>query len=177
MRLHSTLVHLVQHPLLLQMNPFKQYSNYCALPCATLTPSFLLPSHSHYAEGSLPSLPLPSLRTLHLGDNQLTHVPDGLSACKRLEELYLERNCLTKLALPAFPRLTDLSVSGNSLRSLHFIKHLPALAVLRADHNSIDATTFPPHESLQELYLAHNSLAQVAPLASACPALQVGVWF
>ena len=59
---------------------------------------------------------LTSLRTLDLGHNALTSLPD-LSALTRLEILYIHDNALT--ALPALPpSLTYLNVSENPLPSL-----------------------------------------------------------
>ena len=93
---------------------------------------------------------LPRLRTLDLGHNALTSLPD-LSALTRLEILYLHDNALTSLpALP--PSLTYLNVSENPLPALA-LGDFPALLELRALDLGLSALPARAMPALRELHL------------------------
>jgi Leucine-rich repeat (LRR) protein len=101
---------------------------------------------------------LTALRTLDLGHNRLSVVPD-LSALTRLEILYLHDNALTDL--PRLPEsVTYLNVSENPLPELPAWR-LPALIELRA--LDLGLTSLPAFElpALRELHLRRNALEQV----------------
>ena len=101
---------------------------------------------------------LTRLRTLDLGHNRLTSVPD-LSALTRLEILYLHENALT--ALPALPEsLTYLNISENPLASIE-LGSLPNLIELRM--LDLGLTTFPDAAlpMLRELHLRRNAFTEV----------------
>ncbi|MDA0166898.1 leucine-rich repeat domain-containing protein [Solirubrobacter ginsenosidimutans] len=99
------------------------------------------------------------MRTLDLGHNALTAVPD-LSALTQLEILYLHENALT--ALPALPpSLTYLNISENPLRDVE-LGSLPNLIELRMLDLDLDA--FPdvaPLPALRELHLRRNRFKSV----------------
>jgi Leucine-rich repeat (LRR) protein len=102
---------------------------------------------------------LTNLRTLDLGHNALTAVPD-LAGLTRLEILYLHENALT--ALPALPpSLRYLNISENPLREVA-LGELPHLIELRM--LDLGLREFPPEvalPSLRELHLRRNRLTRV----------------
>lgn len=101
---------------------------------------------------------LTNLRTLDLGHNQLTAVPD-LSALEQLEILYLHENALREL--PALPRsLTYLNISENPLATI-VLGELPALIELRM--LDLGLSTFPAATlpALRELHLRRNAFTSI----------------
>jgi Leucine-rich repeat (LRR) protein len=101
---------------------------------------------------------LTTLRTLDLGHNALTSLPD-LSALERLEILYLHDNALTEL--PPLPRsLTYLNVSENPLRSLT-LGDFPALIELRALDLGLSSISLGAMPALRELHLRRNAFTAV----------------
>jgi len=101
---------------------------------------------------------LTNLRTLDLGHNALTSVPD-LSALTRLEILYLHDNAL--VALPPLPvSLTYLNVSENPLRSIA-LGELPELIELRLLDLGLTELSLPRLLALRELHLRTNALTSV----------------
>jgi Leucine-rich repeat (LRR) protein len=101
---------------------------------------------------------LTNLRTLDLGHNALTSLPD-LSALSRLEILYIHDNALT--ALPALPRsLTYLYVSENPLPGLS-LGDFPDLLELRALDLGLTALRLGALPALRELHLRRNAFTAV----------------
>ncbi|GLG98442.1 Connectin, partial [Gryllus bimaculatus] len=121
--------------------------------------------------GQLASLGWAGLRTLDASGNALVRVEGGaLRGLARLERLLLARNHLTELPrdlLADAPRLWFLSLAGNPLAlppdGRAFLA-APALQVL--DLSACKLSAFPDDvlgedNSLQELLVANNSIAQV----------------
>ena len=98
---------------------------------------------------------LPRLRTLDLGHNALSSVPD-LSGLTRLEILYLHDNALR--SLPRLPAsLTYLNVSENPLREIS-LGELPELIELRMLDLGLTALPAIVAPKLRELHLRTNRL-------------------
>jgi Leucine-rich repeat (LRR) protein len=101
---------------------------------------------------------LTRLRTLDLGHNALTAVPD-LSALTQLEILYLHENALG--ALPALPpSLTYLNISENPLQSID-LGSLPNLIELRMLDLGLSAFPDVALPALRELHLRRNRFTAV----------------
>lgn len=103
-----------------------------------------------------------NLRTLQLGDNQLTAVT-GLERFTGLTRLSLENNRLTTVAgLAHLPLLSQLRLNGNRLRALPGLGQLTQLTVLGLEHNELDALPEVGQLTLlTELDLAGNRFAAV----------------
>jgi Leucine-rich repeat (LRR) protein len=101
---------------------------------------------------------LPNLRTLDLGHNALTAVPD-LSGLTRLEILYLHENALTDLpGLP--PSLTYLNLSENPWRELS-LPDLPQLIELRLLDLGLSSLPDARFPKLRELHLRRNAFTAI----------------
>ena len=101
---------------------------------------------------------LTRLRTLDLGHNRLTAVPD-LSALTQLEILYLHENALT--ALPALPpSLTYLNISENPLETVA-LGELPALIELRMLDLGLSRFPDVALPALRELHLRRNAFTAI----------------
>ncbi|KAL1140925.1 hypothetical protein AAG570_000853, partial [Ranatra chinensis] len=83
----------------------------------------------------VPSLPLPSLVTLALGHNQLSHLPPDMAAnltsLKRLDVSYNEMT-----SVPAFPQLRSLNIAANPITTItnNSFKAFPHLLRLNLQH-------------------------------------------
>jgi len=131
------------------------------------------------AEISLAAVPswigsLTRLRTLDLGHNVLSSLPDSMAELQALEILYIHDNRLA--ALPAWigslRSLTYLNVAENGLRSLPEVSGLSHLIELRAMHNRLtDVPELPA--SLRELHLRGNECVTVPAAVRGLPELRV----
>ena len=117
---------------------------------------------------------LTRLRTLDLGHNALTALPDSMAALQALEILYVHDNALG--ALPAWigelRALTYLNVAENGLTALPELAGLTNLIELRLMHNAL--TDVPPlPASLRELHLRGNACTGVPDAVRGLPELRV----
>ncbi len=131
------------------------------------------------AEISLDSVPswigsLTRLRTLDLGHNVLSSLPDSMAELQALEILYIHDNRLSELPswLGSLGALTYLNVAENGLRSLPPLAGLASLIELRLMHNRL--TGVPPlPPSLRELHLRGNECVAVPPAVRGLAELRV----
>jgi Leucine-rich repeat (LRR) protein len=131
------------------------------------------------AEIQLASVPswigsLTRLRTLDLGHNILSSLPDSMAGLQALEILYIHDNRLGELPswLGSLRALTYLNVAENGARSLPEVAGLTRLIELRAMHNRLtDVPPLPP--SLRELHLRGNECVAVPPAVRGLPELRV----
>lgn len=131
------------------------------------------------AEISLGAVPswigsLTRLRTLDLGHNVLSSLPDSMAELQALEILYIHDNRLSVLPswLGSLRSLTYLNVAENGLRSLPGVAGLSRLIELRAMHNRLtDVPELPP--SLRELHLRGNECLAVPAAVRGLPELRV----
>ena len=131
------------------------------------------------AEISLASVPawigsLTRLRTLDLGHNVLSSLPDSMAALQALEILYIHDNRLGELPawIGSLSSLTYLNVAENGLRALPAVSGLSRLIELRAMHNRLtDVPRLPA--SLRELHLRGNECVSVPAAVRGLPELRV----
>ena len=131
------------------------------------------------AEISLAAVPswigsLTRLRTLDLGHNVLSSLPDSMAELQALEILYIHDNRLAVLPdwIGSLRSLTYLNVAENGLRSLPEVSGLSHLIELRAMHNRLtDVPALPP--SLRELHLRGNECVTVPAAVRGLPELRV----
>jgi Leucine-rich repeat (LRR) protein len=131
------------------------------------------------AEISLGSVPawigsLTRLRTLDLGHNVLSSLPDSMAELQALEILYIHDNRLSELPpwLGSLGSLTYLNVAENGLGTLPALSGLARLIELRAMHNRLtDVPALPP--SLRELHLRGNECLTVPAAVRGLPELRV----
>jgi Leucine-rich repeat (LRR) protein len=131
------------------------------------------------AEIALASVPpwigsLTRLRTLDLGHNVLSSLPDSMAELQALEILYIHDNRLAVLPawLGSLRGLTYLNVAENGLRELPEVSGLSRLIELRAMHNRLtDVPALPP--SLRELHLRGNECTAVPDTVRGLPELRV----
>jgi Leucine-rich repeat (LRR) protein len=131
------------------------------------------------AEIELGSVPawigsLTRLRTLDLGHNVLSSLPDSMAGLSALEILYIHDNRLSELPawIGSLPGLTYLNVAENGLRALPPVSGLSRLIELRAMHNRLtDVPELPP--SLRELHLRGNECIAVPAAVRGLPELRV----
>ncbi len=113
---------------------------------------------------------LTRLRTLDLGHNRLTSVPD-LSALTDLDILYLHDNALR--VLPPLPEsLTYLNVGENPLDALSPLS-LPRLIELRALDAGLDSLPSLELPRLRELHLRGNRFTEVPESVRSLRALRL----
>ena len=131
------------------------------------------------AEISLAAVPswigsLTRLRTLDLGHNVLSSLPDSMAELQALEILYIHDNRLAVLPpwIGSLRSLTYLNVAENGLRSLPEVAGLSHLIELRAMHNRLtDVPSLPA--SLRELHLRGNECVSVPAAVRGLPELRV----
>lgn len=113
--------------------------------------------------------------SLNLSGNFLTTIPDEIIKCKELEALYLSKNQLLELNLPAFMQLSklillDVSHNGVSRWKLKELQQFFNETNLR--HLNLGYNLLPfifgevenlrlSSKTLQELYLPHTGIAKV----------------
>jgi Leucine-rich repeat (LRR) protein len=105
---------------------------------------------------------LTRLRTLDIGHNALTSLPDSMAALQALEILYVHDNPLAVLPewIGSLRGLTYLNVAESGLTSLPRLAGLTRLIELRLMHNRlVDVPPLPG--SLRELHLRGNALTRV----------------
>jgi Leucine-rich repeat (LRR) protein len=131
------------------------------------------------AEISLASVPswigsLTRLRTLDLGHNVLSSLPDSMAELQALEILYIHDNRLAELPswIGSLGSLTYLNIAENGLRELPAVAGLSRLIELRAMHNRLsDVPQLPA--SLRELHLRGNECVSVPAAVRGLPELRV----
>jgi Leucine-rich repeat (LRR) protein len=117
---------------------------------------------------------LTRLRTLDLGHNLLSSLPDSMAGLQALEILYIHDNRLS--VLPAWigelRGLTYLNAAENGLRVMPPLAGLESLIELRLMHNRL--TGVPPlPASLRELHLRGNECTAVPEVVRGLPELRV----
>jgi Leucine-rich repeat (LRR) protein len=131
------------------------------------------------AEIELASVPewigsLTRLRTLDLGHNVLSSLPDSMGELQALEILYIHDNRLGELPgwIGSLRELTYLNVAENGLRTLPELAGLSRLIELRLMHNRL--TGVPPlPPSLRELHLRGNECTEVPAAVRGLPELRI----
>ena len=131
------------------------------------------------AEISLAAVPswigsLTRLRTLDLGHNVLSSLPDSMAELQALEILYIHDNRLAVLPpwIGSLRSLTYLNVAENGLHSLPALAELSSLIELRLMHNRLtDVPPLPP--SLRELHMRGNECVSVPTAVRGLPELRV----
>ncbi|XP_047440194.1 leucine-rich repeat neuronal protein 2 [Mugil cephalus] len=117
---------------------------------------------------------LPSLLSLHLEENHLTHLPDAsFSSLPALQELFLSHNNLHSIAPRAFiglDSLLRLHINNNRLTTIdpHWFRALPHLEVLMLGGNPVEALPergFASLKSLRSLVLGGMGLRGLAEKA------------
>lgn len=125
---------------------------------------------------------VPSLETLKLRNNDLTHLPEGvfnqLSQLKSLDLSGNEKLPLTKELAQGLSQLETLKLSGMGLKKVpkEFLQNLPNLKVLDLSHNDLsqlERDDFQGLHSLEELRIEGNKIAALpAELKSSVPNLK-----
>ncbi|KAM9859403.1 leucine-rich repeat neuronal protein 3-like [Aulostomus maculatus] len=120
------------------------------------------------------SSPLPSLLSLHLEENHLSHLPDAcFSSLLALQELFLSHNNLHSIAPGAFTGLDSLlrlHINNNRLTTIdpRWFRALPRLEVLMLGGNPVEALPeqgFLALKSLRSLVLGGMGLRGLAEKA------------
>ncbi|XP_040014855.1 leucine-rich repeat neuronal protein 2 [Xiphias gladius] len=120
------------------------------------------------------NLSLPSLLSLHLEENHLSHLPEAsFSSLPALQELFLSHNNLHLMAPGAFTGLDSLlrlHINNNRLTTVdpRWFRALPRLEVLMLGGNPVEALPergFPALKSLRSLVLGGMGLRGLAEKA------------
>ncbi|KAJ4460847.1 putative microtubule-associated protein [Paratrimastix pyriformis] len=113
----------------------------------------------------LPPTPLLNLKTLDLGNNNITRL-DFLRYLPQITTLYVNANHLEGFeGMPACESLEHLSVSENRIRSFRGMPALPRLKVLCCRNNLIETLeAFPQCPLLESVRLSGNPCALGNPL-------------
>ncbi|KAI8514930.1 hypothetical protein Bbelb_075210 [Branchiostoma belcheri] len=113
---------------------------------------------------------LQSLRVLHLFDNKISEIEDGVfKDVRQIKELSLAGNCLTHLSEGSFEGLSQLDTLKLSRNRINTIapgafQALVSLRDLQLDNNDltvIDASAFANPSPIQVLNLTHNRIQVV----------------
>ena len=143
-KLPSALPHNT-HTLRLQSNLLSALDSTGLHTLPNLTELDLSQNHFNSVRSLTQSLTLASLLSLHLEENQLTHLPLGsFFSLPALQELFLSHNRLRSLAPGAFTGLDSLlrlHLNNNRLTSIdpRWFTALPSLEVLMLGGNPVEA--------------------------------------
>lgn len=105
-----------------------------------------------------------TLKTLHLGANLLTSLPNEIGQLTALNSLILPNNQLTALpeTVSQLVSLDDIFLRQNHLTSLPTaLNHLPNLMIISVEENCI--VTLPPPSELPKALLLHSVPQEVLP--------------
>ena len=122
--------------------------------------SIFLASGNRLAEVPLELVSLP-LKALHLGNNALCQVPDGIAACSSLVELVLSGNRLQTVPqdIARLANLEVLDLCKNQLRALPTLP--PRLLRLKAGENALSDLAKMELPRLQELDVSKNKISRI----------------
>lgn len=119
------------------------------------------------------------LTELHLPENELASVPNGLNRLTSLTLIDLSNNHLSYLDMQQFTGLDKLTILGLSYNSIKVVfstgsVQLPSLAFLNLAHNSINTLDISRWNlsTLQELDVSSNSLERIDNIPDQLPALK-----
>ncbi|XP_053664028.1 leucine-rich repeat-containing protein 15-like [Anopheles marshallii] len=102
----------------------------------------------------------PNLTELSIANNKLQLIDDNtFKNVKKLKALLLSNNNLTHFDLSLIPSLIEGNVSSNLLTTLAIPVNL---VVLDASHNRINTVTGSNNTKLEDLFLQHNKLTNIA---------------
>lgn len=118
------------------------------------------------------------LTELHLPENELASIPDGLNNLSNLTMIDLSNNHLSFLDMNQFNGLDNLSILGLSYNSIKVVfstgpVQLPSLLFLNLAHNSINTIDVSRwnFSSLGELDVSSNSLVRIDNVLDQLPSL------
>lgn len=118
------------------------------------------------------------LTELHLPENELATVPNGLSLLSNLTMLDLSNNHLSYLDMQQFSGLDKLTILGLSYNNIKVVfstgpVNLSSLMFLNLAHNSMNTLDISRWNAskLQELDVSSNSLHRIDDILSQLPAL------
>lgn len=114
------------------------------------------------------------LTYLDLSHNRIESIA-AVTALPNLQELYASDNCIRNLPdLSPCRKLDEIDLSSNKLSDMSGLKGATSLTILRLSKNHLSRVdSLGQAISLRDLYLDHNQIAQLAPLASLAPGLEV----
>uniref|UniRef100_A0A182J330 Uncharacterized protein n=1 Tax=Anopheles atroparvus TaxID=41427 RepID=A0A182J330_ANOAO len=107
------------------------------------------------------------IRTLHIYNASLIHLPQGLKDFPKLEDLYVSNNHLTQLALASFSSIQKLSrvdVSVNRISLLLATNQTISIKSLHMDKNRLTVVNmefFAHIVNLNNLYLGENQIIRI----------------
>ncbi|KAM4613795.1 leucine-rich repeat neuronal protein 2 [Polymixia lowei] len=162
------------HTLRLQSNLVSSLENVALHSLPNLTELDLSQNRFSSVMAITQSSPLPSLLSLHLEENQLSHLPQAsFSSLPALQELFLSHNRLHSLAPGAFAGLDSLlrlHINNNKLTTIdpRWFSALPRLEVLMLGGNPVEALPeqgFQALRSLRSLVLGGMGLRGLAEKA------------
>ncbi|CAE7805765.1 Ppp1r7 [Symbiodinium microadriaticum] len=108
------------------------------------------------------------LKMLELGSNRIRAIPEQVSSLVNLKELWLGKNKITSMSLPALPALRHLSLQNNRLESWEpsFFRNLAGLTHLYLGHNNLPdlPDEFALLADLVEVDLVRNAITQIKPI-------------
>lgn len=100
---------------------------------------------------------------IDISDNQISDISNLLSS--KLQHIVADRNRIESISLQGPPPIELMSVSGNSLSNIDFLKDLPSLTFFNASDNDISA--IPRIDNLTELkhlFLRANEIKSISSL-------------
>ncbi|XP_038154021.1 leucine-rich repeat neuronal protein 2-like [Cyprinodon tularosa] len=162
------------HTLRLQSNLLSALDTAVLHGLPNLTDLDLSQNRFSYVKMITQSSPLPSLLSIHLEENHLTHLPEAsFSLLSALQELFLSHNNLHLVAPGAFNGLNSLRrlhINNNRLTTIdpRWFRALPQLEVLMLGGNPVQALPergFVALKSLRSLVLGGMGLRGLAEKA------------
>ncbi|XP_042352555.1 leucine-rich repeat neuronal protein 2 [Plectropomus leopardus] len=162
------------HTLRLQSNLLSELNTVALQGLANLTDLDLSQNRFSHVRTITQSSPLPSVLSLHLEENHLSHLPEAsFSSLPALQELFLSHNNLHSIAPGAFTGLDSLlrlHINNNRLTTVdpRWFRALPRLEVLMLGGNPVEALPergFLALKSLRSLVLGGMGLRGLAEKA------------
>ncbi|KAJ7624227.1 adenylate cyclase [Mycena polygramma] len=106
---------------------------------------------------------LPSLSSLDISFNSISHLPREIGGLTNLTQLVVVGNRISALPpeVGGLTCLQELDCRRNQITELAVACGLPALALLRADHNGVHSLVMAFGPALRGLHVSHNDITEL----------------